>query len=534
MPYQRPEEKEVIELAAELGIHLTATEARLFRSRVLEHVDAMESFHELRIREDRPPLGRRRRDPGHRPTPEEDPLNAFIRRCRVEGAEEGPLKGKTVGLKDHTAVAGVPMTLGSHFLDGYIPDFDATIVTRLLDAGAVITGKMNMEDFSFGGPGFAGVGDFGRPLNPHDPACVTGGSSSGSGAAVAGGCVDLAFGGDQGGSVRIPAAWCGCVGLMATHGLIPHTGVFGLEPTIDYAGPMTRTVEDLAAVLECVAGPDGYDPRQAALPAELPDYRGGLGRGAEGLRIGLLTEGFGVPGGEPAVDDAVREALAVLEQAGAELRTVSVPDHPTASAAVVPLYLEGARLAYDTNLGGALAKSYYPASIMATFGRAKRSHSHELPLNLKLLLISGTYARRRYNGRLYAKAQNVRPVIVRQYLDVFAEIDLLAMPTVPIRSHPYSEPKDYVEAIDHTLFGGERGDDLGLIIHNTSPFNYTGFPSLSVPCAGVAGMPVGMQLVAPFFREDLLIRAAHAYQTSVDWEACFPAMPASPAISRAR
>ena len=522
MPYQRPDDEDVVTLAAELGIKLTKTEARLFRVRLHEHVEALEAFHELRIEEERPPLGHLHRDPGYRPGAAEDPLNLFIRRCRVEGAQDGPLRGKSVGLKDHTAVAGVPLTFGSHFMDGYIPEFDATIVTRLLAAGATIVGKMNMEDFSFGGPGFNGVGDFGRPLNPHDPDFVTGGSSSGSGAAVAGGHVDIAFGGDQGGSVRIPAAWCGCLGLMATHGLIPHTGVFGLEPTIDFVGPMTRTVEDLAQVLACVAGRDGYDPRQADVPPALPDYTGALGRGVKGLRIGVLTEGFGVEGGEPEVDDTVREALAVLENAGASLRPVSVPAHLNASLAILPLFLEGAKLGYDTNLGGAFAKSFYPASLMATFGRAKRSHSHELPLNYKLLVLSGTYAQQRFNGRLYAKAQNARPAIVRQYLGAFADVDLLAMPTVAVRSHRYEAAKDYVEAIDRTLFGGERGDDVGVIIHNTAPFNYTGFPALSVPCAGTKGMPVGLQLVAPFHRENLILQAAHAYQESVDWESVYP------------
>ena len=181
-------------------------------------------------------------------------------------------------------------------MDGYIPDFDATVVTRLLDAGATIVGKLNMEDFSFGGPGVAGVGDFGRPLNPHDAGYVTGGSSSGCGAAIAAGEIDIALGGDQGGSIRIPAAWSGCLGLKATHGLIPHSGVFGLEPSVDYVGPMTRTVDDLAAVLQCVAGPDGYDPRQAKC-RRAP----GLCRRAwpklKGLRIGVLAEGFGVRGG---------------------------------------------------------------------------------------------------------------------------------------------------------------------------------------------------------------------------------------------
>ena len=523
MPFQRPQEDDVIELARELGIHLTRTEARIFRSRMLEHIDAMEGFHELRIREDTLPLRNARRDPGRRPTPDEDPLNAFIRRCRVEGAAEGPLAGKTVGLKDHTAVAGVPMTLGSYFFDSYIPEFDATVVTRLLDAGAVITGKMNMEDFSFGGPGFAGVGDFGRPLNPHDRSYVTGGSSSGSGAAVAGGYVDLAFGGDQGGSVRVPSAWCGCVGLMATHGLIPHTGVFGLEPTIDYTGPMTRTVDDLATVLDCVAGRDGYDPRQASVPEDLPRYRDSLGKGVEGLtdRPSSTRDSGSRTVKRPSTTQSAKRSRS-SSRAGATVRTVSVSVHRTASAAVIPIFLEGARLAWDTNLGGGLAKSFYPSSTMATFGRAKRSHSHELPLNLKVMLLSATYARERYNGRLYAKAQNLRPVIVRQYLEAFADVDLLAMPTVPIRSHPYAEPADYVEAFDRTLFGGELGDDLGPIIHNTAPFNYTGFPSISVPCAGVSGMPIGLQLTAPHFREDELIRAAHAYQVSVDWESCFP------------
>ncbi|MGI9336594.1 MAG: amidase family protein [Gammaproteobacteria bacterium] len=522
MPIQYPEVEDVMGIASELGIELTQTEARIFRTRIVEQIEAMEAIQELRIEERRPPLRHLHRDPGYRPTADEDPLNAFIRKCRVEGASDGPLAGKTVGLKDHTAVEGVPLTLGSHFMEGYIPDFDATIVTRLLDAGAVIVGKMNMEDFSFGGPGFGGVGDFGRPLNPHNPDYVTGGSSSGSGAAVAGGHVDIAFGGDQGGSVRIPAAWSGCVGLMATHGLIPHTGVFGLEPTVDYVGPMTRNVEDLATVLECVAGPDDFDPRQVDLPATVPAYTESLGRGVKDLKIGILTEGFGVEGAEADVDEVVMNAVGVLEHAGARVEKVSVPLHTTASLAILPLYLEGGKQMYNTNFGGAFAKTFYPSSFMMTFGRAKRSHSHELPLNLKLNLISGTYAERRYNGRFYAKAHNVRPTVVKQYLDVFRSVDVLAMPTVVTKSHPYHEPKDHVEAIDRTLFGGQLGDNLSLIIANTAPFNYTGFPSLSVPCGKSQGMPVGLQLVAAHFREDLLIQAAHAYQQSVDWQSFFP------------
>jgi amidase len=522
MPLQRPEIAEVVELASAFGIHLTQTEARVFTNRIQQQVEAMEAFLELRAEEHRPPLRYLERDPGYRPTEAEDPLNAFIRKCRVRGAEDGPLSGRTVGLKDHIAVGGVPMTLGSHFMEGYVPDFDATVVTRLLDAGATIVGKMNMEDFSFGGPGVAGVGDFGRPLNPHNPDYVTGGSSSGCGAAVAAGQLDIAIGGDQGGSIRIPAAWSGCVGIKATHGLIPHSGVFGLEPSVDYVGPMTRTVEDLAVVLQCLAGPDGYDPRQGGVPATLPDYAGALGQPIDGLKIGVLAEGFAFPGGDPDVDSVVRAALGVIESIGARLESASVPLHRTATLALAPLFLEGARAAYDTNFAGSFGTGFYPASFMNFFGRAKRSQSHELPLNLKLILIAGSYAHERCNGRLFAKAQNMRPPIAAQYREAFGRVDLLAMPTCPTKADAYQTPADYVDAIDRTLFGGELGKDIAVLGANTSPFNYTGFPALSIPCGKSAGLPVALQLVAPHFREDLLIRVAHAYQRAVDWESFYP------------
>ncbi len=522
MPLQRPDIEDVVELASTFHIHLTHTEARVFTDRMQQQVEKLEEFLELRAEEHHPPLRYLDRDPGYRPGEAEDPLNAFIRKCRVRGADEGPLSGRTIGLKDHIAVAGVPLTLGSHFMEGYVPDFDATIVTRLLDAGATIVGKMNMEDFSFGGPGVAGVGDFGRPLNPHNAGYVTGGSSSGCGAAVAAGLIDIGMGGDQGGSIRIPAAWSGCVGLKATHGLIPHSGVFGLEPSVDYVGPMTRTVEDLAVVLQCLAGPDGYDPRQGSVPAVLPDYVGALGEPIDRLKIGVLAEGFDFPGGEPDVDEMVRSALQVIEGLGARLEAASVPLHRTATLALGPLFLEGARSGYDTNFAGSFGTSFYPASFMNYFGRSKRSQSHELPLNLKLILLAGSYAHERANGRLFAKAQNMRPPIAAQYREAFRKVDLLAMPTCPTKANPYETPADYAEAIDRTLFGGKLGKDISVLGANTSPFNYTGFPAVSIPCGKSDGLPVGLQLVAPHFREDLLVRVAHAYQRAVDWESYYP------------
>ncbi len=516
---RRPDVDEVMGYGKALGFDLTPLEARMIQARMQDTIAMLEAFDEMRVEERRPPLRITERDPGRRPTEAEDPLGAFITRCRVKGADAGPLYGKTVGLKDHVALAGVPLTFSSHMMDGYLPDFDATIVTRLLDAGATITGKLKMEEFSWGGPGLSGVGDYGRPLNPHHRDHVTGGSSSGSGAAVAGGLVDIAIGGDQGGSIRLPAAWCGIVGLMPTHGLVPHSGVFGLEPTIDYVGPMARTVEDVAAALACMAGRDGFDPRQADVPATLPDYVGALSRGVKGLRIGLLEEGWGVKGGDHAVDEAVMEAVRTLERAGARVERVSVPLHTKALPALLPIYLEGGKRMYDTNFGGSFAKTYYPSSLISIFGRLKQSHAREFSPNLKLNLLQGYFLQQQYSGRLYAKAQNVRPTFVAQYDRVLAGVDLLAMPTIPLTAPRWREPRDYEDALELTMLGGTRSLDLGPVIANTCPFNYTGHPAISVPCAKLGGLPVGLMLVAPYFREDALLQAASAYQHAVDWPA---------------
>src|SRR3989449_3436424 len=346
-------------------------------------------------------------------------------------------------------------------MDGYVPDFDATIVTRMLDAGGTIVGKLKMEEFSWGGPGLSGVGDYGRPLNPHNRDHVTGGSSSGSAAAVAGGEVDVAFGGDQGGSIRIPAAWCGVVGLMPTHGLVPHSGVFGLEPTIDYVGPIARTVEDVATALACVAGRDGYDPRQAHVPASVPAYTEALSRGVGGLKIGILAEGFGVEGGDPSVDACVREAIHVLERNGARAESVSVPLHARAPLALLPIYLEGGKRMYDTNFGGTFARTYYPSSFISIFGRLKQSHGREFSPNLKLNLMQGHYLQQHYGGRLYAKGQNVPPTLVPQNERGLAGVHLLAMPPLPPPGPRRRAPMNQQEALQHTPLGRKPRMGLG-------------------------------------------------------------------------
>jgi amidase len=327
--YTVPDMTEVVEVAAGLGIHLGSDEAALYQRYLAQRRSAVDEFVQSRVEEEKPPLLSPSREPGYRPSPEEDPLNAWTWKCRIEGAEGGVLSGKTVSYKDQIAIAGIPMSIGSFAMEGFIPDFDATVVTRVLAAGGTVVGH-NTQNGLGGGRGSGGnIGDYGRPKNPHDPAHITGGSSAGSGAAVAAGEVDIAFGGDQGGSIRMPAALSGCIGLKPTFGLVSHFGIgFGSDQSIDYTGPMARTVEDVAAALQATAGYDGYDPRQTRQVPRSMDVFSGLTRGASGLRIGVLEEGFSIA--DPLVTEAVMAAVEVLAEAGAEISKISVPEHSTA------------------------------------------------------------------------------------------------------------------------------------------------------------------------------------------------------------
>src|SRR5215467_10187625 len=245
------------------------------------------------------------------PAVAENELGAWYVTTEIKGADGGPLAGRQVAIKDNIAVAGVPMMNGSATVEGYVPLRDATVVTRLLDAGATITGKAVCEDLCFSGGSH--TSRTGPVRNPWDRTRSAGGSSSGSAALVAAGQADLALGGDQGGSIRIPSAFCGTVGHKPTHGLVPYTGAFPIENTLDHLGPITRTVRDAALLLTVLAGRDGLDPRQRA--ERLPtDFLTGLEGGAAGLRVAVVAEGFGIPGlSQPGVDETVRAAIRTLE-----------------------------------------------------------------------------------------------------------------------------------------------------------------------------------------------------------------------------
>jgi amidase len=511
--YAVPDVEQVVAVAKELGIHLGREEAELYRTYLREHMETIDAFVQARIDEPAPPMCAARRQPGRRPTPQEDPLNAWVWKCRIEGAAEGLLAGKTVSYKDHIAVAGMPMSFGSFALEGFVPDVDATVVTRVLQAGGTIVGKNVMNGLS-GGFGTGGaIGDYGRPLNPHNHEHVTGGSSSGSGAAVATGDVDVSFGGDQGGSIRIPAAFCGTVGLKPTFGLVSHFGIgFGSDQSIDYTGPMTRTVEDAAAALQATAGHDPYDPRQTREVPRSVDALDGLGDGVRGLRIGVLEQGF--DGAEPEVRDLVMAAVDVLARAGATVSEVCIPEHHQVRAAQTALGAEGGLAVFKTGFFGAFTRTYYPASVITAINRFWADHADLLTPRSKMQLIAGELARRTYDGRVYAKAQNVRPTYVGAYDEALTTVDALVMPTCLMTAPKNQRPEGFLEAIEYNLSMGG-----GLASRNTQPFNYTGHPALAVPVGkSSAGLPASMQLVGRFFDDPLLLRVAYTYQHSTDWD----------------
>src|SRR5437667_2478469 len=298
----KPTIEQLREIAQTYGMHFTNADLESFSGLM---GPALESYRRIDQLTEPALAVRYPRTGGHRPSAEENPLNAWYQKCSIKGASSGILSGKRIAIKDNVCVAGVPMMNGSSVLEGYVPEFDATIVTRILDAGGEIIGKAVCEHLCFSGGSH--TSDTGPVLNPHDPIRSAGGSSSGSAALVVAGECDMAIGGDQGGSIRIPSSWCGAYGLKPTYGLVPYTGVFPIELTLDHTGPIAATVSDVALLLDAIAGEDGLDPRQKGVRTDR--YAEAHQRALDGLRIGIVKEGFGWPAlSEPDVDEAVRDA----------------------------------------------------------------------------------------------------------------------------------------------------------------------------------------------------------------------------------
>ncbi|MGH3949170.1 MAG: amidase [Pseudonocardiaceae bacterium] len=502
MAVRRPGPDQLARIARDF--HFTISDERLpavqaILEGFLAPYDRLDEIDELRQEPHYP------RDAGAAPRPEENPLGAWAWRVRIEGAAGGPLAGKTVAIKDNIAVAGVPMVNGTAVLEGYVPDQDATVVERVLDAGGTILGKAVCESLCFSGGSH--TSDSGPVRNPYDPSRTTGGSSSGSAALVAAGEVDLAIGGDQGGSIRIPSCWTGIYGLKPTWGVVPYTGAFPIENSLDHLGPMARSTHDVALMLSALAGPDGFDPRQYATPP-VADYIGALTGEVAGLRLAVVREGFGHEGlSEPDVDEAVREAIRAFEKLGVSAREVSLPWHRDAMAVWNALALEGATAIMVAAGGMAYgAKGRYSTGLADAFAEGRRARGDRLSETVKLTVLAGRWMAEAHHGRYYAKARNLAQVATAAYDDVLADHDLLVMPTLPLKATPIPAPGAPLE---------EYVSRALQMIPNTAPFDVTGHPAMNVPCAMSDGLPVGMMLVGRHGDETTILRAADAFERQV-------------------
>ncbi len=488
--------------AEDLGLTLSEADVESFRELM---VDTVAAYNVVDAMPDNLPKVKYPRTPGSRPEGEENKFNAWYYKTEIKGATSGKLAGKTVVVKDNVCLAGVPMMVGASTLEGYVPDVDATIVTRILDAGGTIVGKAHCEYFCLSGSSHTNA--TGLVHNPWKMGHSAGGSSSGSAVLVAIGEVDMAIGGDQGGSIRIPASFCGIYGMKATYGLVPYSGVMPIELTLDHTGPMTANVSDNALLLEVLAGADGLDPRQYG-PLTAP-YTEALGRGVDGLRIGVVEEGFGLANSEADVDDKVRRAASLLAELGAEVENVSLPMHTTGQAIWVPVALEGLTdmmmkgNGYGTNHSGLFVTSLLDAHA------AWRERADELSESLKFAMLAGHVMAATYHGRYYAKAQNLVRRLRAAYDAMLSRYDLLLMPTVPCVSPPMP-PADALrqEVVRHAL---------GLNANNT-PTNLTGHPAMSVPCGLSNGLPIGMMLIAKHYDESTIYSTAEAFEQARDWK----------------
>jgi amidase len=440
------------------------------------------------------------RTPGRFPTTEENPYNAWYGKTSIKGDSAGKLAGRTVVLKDTVCLAGVPMMNGASFLEHYVPGVDASIVTRILDAGAEIVGKANCEYLSFSGSSHTCAN--GAVHNPRKHGYSAGGSSSGSAALVAAGEVDLAIGGDQGGSIRMPASFCGTCGMKPTFGLVPYSGIMGIEHTVDHVGPITGNVADNALFLEVLAGNDGIDPRQ---PPRLQsvDYTAANDEGTEGLSIAVLREGFGQEGAEAAVDSAVMAAAETLAGLGSKVEEVSVPMHKLAGAIAFPIYVEGGGGAILQNGFGCHQEGLGMTSLVDRFA-SFRDRAHELPPNVVTFLLYARYLQEYRGGYYYAKSQNLRRQLRAAYDAILERHDLLLMPTTPMAATPLPASDASKSEIIQRAFEP---------IANTAAFNVTGHPAFSMPCGETEdGRPIGLMLVGRHFDELTIYRAAYAFE----------------------
>ncbi|KAF2006426.1 amidase [Amniculicola lignicola CBS 123094] len=437
-------------------------------------------------------------------------------------SSDGLLNGKTVALKDNIAVKDVPMLMGTAFVKDYVPKFDATVVTRVLEAGGVVEGKAVCENLCHSATSHSAA--TGTVENPRAKGYSSGGSSSGCGVLVALGEIDMAIGADQGGSVRIPACNCGIVGFKPTFGLIPYTGCGSNEPTNDYLGPMTKKVLDNALLLQAISGSDNIDDRGFAAPSPntLPKYYEILKslespKDLTGVRIGIITESLTSAVLDPRLRNTFLKAAEGFRNLGATLEEVSVPMHKKGPAIWTGVSKTGG---YLNKTSGAFGRRGHQMwDLNALMHPMKQENWENAYVSTKNIYLNGAYATREF-PHLLAKATNLSRQLRAAYDTALEKFDVLITPTLPYIATSHSSP-------DATPLE-QIAKQVGLT-SNTCQFNQTGHPALTMPIglleieegplakSGVK-LPVGLQIVGNWWAEGVILRAAYAWELSNDWE----------------
>ena len=423
---------------------------------------------------------------------------------RDPSAPHPALLGLPLAVKDVLALEGLPCTAGSRILEGFRPPYSATTVARLVAAGVVITGKTNTDEFAMGSSTENSA--YGPTRNPWDVARVPGGSSGGSAAAVSARMAPAALGSDTGGSVRQPASFCGVTGLKPSYGRCSRWGLFAYGSSLDSVGVLARSAEDAALVFAVMAGHDPLDATSADLPVPSANLDGADLRG---LRVGVPEEYF-IAGIQPEVERAVRAAVAHMQSLGCEVRPVRLPHTEYA----LPVYYLIAPAEASANLARFDGVRYGPRETASrVWDVFCRTRGQRFGAEVKRRIMLGTYALSAgYYDAYYAQAQKVRTLIKADFTAAFEQVDVIAAPVAPSTAFRF----------------GEHGDDpLSMYLEDvfTLPANLAGVPGLAFPVGfDGQGLPVGMQLMAAPFREDVLLRAAHAYQQSTDWHQRVPGM----------
>lgn len=418
--------------------------------------------------------------------------------------EPSPLAGIPMALKDNICTQGLTTTCSSRILEQFRPPYDATVTARLAEAGAILTGKTNLDEFAMGSS-TENSGLF-TTRNPWDPDRVPGGSSGGSAAAVAAGEVFFALGSDTGGSIRQPAAYCGVVGMKPTYGRVSRYGLVAYASSLDQIGPITRTVADCALVLQTICGWDPLDSTSA--PLEVPDFTEFLNQPIRGLRIGVPREYMG-QGIDPSVIHAVRSALTKLEGLGAEWEETELPH----TRYGLPTYYLLATAEASSNLARYDGVKY---GLRAEGGRdviamSRMTRSEGFGAEVKRRIMLGTYALSSgYYDAYYLKALRARSLIKQDFDQALQRFDLLLSPTTPTVAFKF----------------GEKADPLAMYMNDicTIPVNLAGLPSISIPCGFAEGLPIGLQLIGRPFDEGTLLRVANQYQQHTGWHQQRPPM----------